>query len=145
MNKYLKNSAKDGVPEICLYGDIGNYDALAMSEELMFSNAETIRVRINSFGGYMMAGYTIISAFQQFRNAGGSVEVTVEGYAMSCASWVLAMGDKGKRYIYDYGEVMIHAPVLDGMYYSDIVDEKEKEIVDRELDKLIVIISACTN
>ena len=71
-----------------------------------------LTVRINSKGGEV--GYAL-SIYQTLREHVGEVTTIVDGYAYSCASWLLLAGDV--RQIMPGGVVMTHNP---GMYvYHD--------------------------
>lgn len=71
-----------------------------------------LTVRINSKGGEV--GYAL-SIYQALREHNGKVTTIVDGYAYSCASWILLAGED--RQIMPGGVVMTHNP---GMYtYHD--------------------------
>ncbi len=141
----LFNLAKDGIPEIYLNGVINDDRAQLVADELFNTVADKIRIRINSVGGSVYAGYSIISSMQAFRDAGGVIETINMGVADSTAGWILAMGTKGHRIGYIYSKTVVHEPHLaDGTKIDDIKDEKLKSEVKTVLNGIVNIISACT-
>lgn len=71
-----------------------------------------ITVRINSKGGEVGYGLSIYQVLREYK---GKVTTIVDGYAYSCASWILLAGED--RQIMPGGVVMTHNP---GMYtYHD--------------------------
>jgi len=66
-----------------------------------------ITVRINSRGGEVGNALAI---YQRLREHAGEVHCVVDGYAYSCAAWVLLAGDK--RTINTGGLVMVHNPMI---------------------------------
>lgn len=97
--------------EILIFGDIGeswwgdSVTAKAFLEELSALTAETITVRINSFGGSVSDGLAIYNALKRH-----SAHVTTvnEGAAMSIASLILMAGDTVE--MAENSLLMIHAP-----------------------------------
>lgn len=97
--------------EILIFGDIGeswwgeSVTAKSFLEELSALDADTITVRINSFGGSVADGLAIYNALKRHP---AHVTTVNEGAAMSIASLILMAGDT-----VEMGEntlLMIHAP-----------------------------------
>ncbi len=97
--------------EILIFGDIGetwwgeSVTAKAFLEELSALEADTITVRINSFGGSVADGLAIYNALKRH-----SAHITTvnEGAAMSVASLILMAGDTVE--MAENSLLMIHAP-----------------------------------
>jgi len=66
-----------------------------------------VTVRINSKGGELSYA---LSVYQTLRECAGEVTAIVEGYACSCAAWVLLAADN--RQITPGGIVMVHNPII---------------------------------
>ena len=79
-----------------------------------------ITVRINSRGGEVGNALAI---YQQLREHKGDVTCVVDGYAYSCAAWILLAGNK--RTINTGGLVMVHNPIM----YVEVNNENSIEKV----------------
>lgn len=73
-----------------------------------------ITVRINSKGGEVGYG---LSIYQALRERNGKVTTIVDGYAYSCASWILLAGED--RQIMPGGVVMTHNPGMSAFHDSE--------------------------
>jgi ATP-dependent protease ClpP protease subunit len=115
--KYIKNIS-NGVGVINLYSQIGdsidakgNYlsgisgTGFAYEMQYLSDNCESIEVHINSVGGSVIEGYSIISAIL---NCKKPVNTYVDGLAASIAGVIAVAGQK--CYIMDYGTLMVHNP-----------------------------------
>lgn len=104
-------AAEQTTADILIFGDIGeswwgdSVTAKAFLEELSALSADTITVRINSFGGSVSDGLAIYNALKRH-----SAHVTTvnEGAAMSIASLILMAGDTVE--MAENSLLMIHAP-----------------------------------
>jgi ATP-dependent protease ClpP protease subunit len=115
--KYIKNiSNNEGT--ILLYSQIGdsvdangNYvsgisgSAFAYEMQYLQDNCSKINVRINSIGGSVLDGYSIVSAIL---NSKVPCDTYIDGLAASI-SGVIAMAGK-KCYMADFGTLMMHNP-----------------------------------
>lgn len=72
---------------------------------------EEIRFYINSPGGVVTSGMVMYDTMQMIKSP---VSTICMGLAASMGSILLSGGQKGKRYIFPHGEVMIHQPSLGG-------------------------------
>lgn len=147
-SKYIEvvNNSLDGFQEISLRGDIDNYDASWVSYKILNLDSKKLRLLINSFGGSVGAAYTIVTAMELFRRSGGTIETINEGRADSAASWIFAMGDKGRRKIMQFAGVFVHPPLLaDGTEMGDLSPSSvEYQELNRVYGSLIDIITATT-
>jgi ATP-dependent protease ClpP protease subunit len=117
--KYIQNVNKQEAT-ILLYDEIGSHvneygnyvsgvDGSLFASEVKYldeAGVSTINVRINSVGGNVLDGYSIVSAILNCKNA--TVNTYVDGLAASIAG-VIAVAGK-KRYMMDYGTLMVHNP-----------------------------------
>lgn len=118
------NSAKDIVNRL-LY-----LDTIEPGKEISFF--------INSPGGMVTSGMVIYDTMRMIKSP---VSTICMGFAASMASILLSGGKKGKRFVFPSGEVLIHQPLLGGMYRGTSADleiqaeqiKKTKEIGARIL------------
>lgn len=86
---------------------------------------EEIKFYINSPGGVVTSGMVI---YDTMRMLGSPVSTICMGLAASMGSILLSGGEKGKRFIYPHGEVMIHQPSLGG-YIQGVSTDLEIQAV----------------
>ena len=97
--------------EVLIYGNIGdrwNEDGVVASElvrDLSALEADTINVRINSYGGSVPDGLAIYNALRRHK---ATVNVFVDGVAISCASYIAMAGDTIT--MAKNAQMMIHGP-----------------------------------
>lgn len=84
----------------------------AIVAQLLFLAADDperdIQMYINSPGGSVTAGLAIYDTMQHIRPA---VSTMCVGMAASMGAFLLAAGEKGKRYALPHAEIMIHQPL----------------------------------
>ncbi len=123
---------------------INDHVANIIIAQLLFLDAENkdqdIKFYINSPGGSVSAGLAIYDTMQYIKS---DVSTICVGMAASMASLLLAAGKKGKRFILQNGEVMIHQ-VMGGTegQASDI--KIHAEHILKTKDKLNKILSTHT-
>ena len=97
---------------IILGSDVNDQVANSITSQLLFLEAQDsekdIYFYINSPGGSVSAGLAIFDTMN-FINA--DVQTIVIGMAASMGAFLLAAGEKGKRYALPNAEVMIHQPL----------------------------------
>ena len=97
---------------VMLSGPIDDAVANSVIAQLLFLDAQDpdkdIYLYINSPGGSVSAGLAIFDTMN-FINA--DVQTIVIGMAASMGAFLLAAGEKGKRYALPKAEVMIHQPL----------------------------------
>jgi uncharacterized protein len=97
--------------EIYIYGNIGDkWDdngviAADFVKEISALDTQTITLRINSYGGSVTDGIAIYNALKRNK---ATVNVHIDGVAMSMASYIAMAGDTIT--IAENAQVMIHAP-----------------------------------
>ena len=147
------NNNLDGFSEIKIVGDIGKYDGSYLANQIdtlynrqSYEATAMLRIRINSFGGDVRSGFSIVSAMQRFMDAGGTIETINEGCADSSAGWIAACGTRGKRRVMQFATGFLHAPMFaDGRTLDDVPDgSAEKAVLKDNFDKLINIFVSAT-
>lgn len=115
--KYIKNISGDEATML-IYKEIGdsvdefgnmtygiNGSSFANEMQWLETQCKTINVRINSVGGNVFDGYSIVSAILHSKC---KVNTYVDGVAASTAGWIAVAGNK--CYMADYGTFMMHNP-----------------------------------
>jgi ATP-dependent Clp protease protease subunit len=97
--------------KIFLWGVVDDKSAKDITARLMFLESvdpgKEIKFYINSPGGVVTSGMVIYDTMQMISSP---VSTICMGMAASMGSILLSGGEKGKRFIFPHGEVMIHQP-----------------------------------
>jgi ATP-dependent Clp protease, protease subunit len=97
--------------KIFLWGAVDDKSAKDITNRLMYLEAidpgKEITFFINSPGGVVTSGMVIYDTMQMISSP---VSTVCMGMAASMGSILLSGGEKGKRFIFPSGEVMIHQP-----------------------------------
>ena len=97
--------------KIFLWGPVDDKSARDITNRLLYLEAEApgkeITFYINSPGGIITSGMVIYDTMKMISSP---VSTVCMGMAASMGSILLSGGEKGKRYIFPHGEVMIHQP-----------------------------------
>ncbi len=97
--------------KVFLWGAVDDKTAKDISSRLLYLDAidpgKEITFYINSPGGIITSGMVIYDTMKLITSP---VATVCMGLAASMGSILLSGGEKGKRYIYPHGEVMIHQP-----------------------------------
>lgn len=100
---------------VYLWGVVDDKSARDVVSKLLLLDADSpgkeIKFYINSPGGVVTSGMVIYDTMQMIKSP---VSTICMGLAASMGSILLSGGEKGKRFIYPSGEVMIHQPSLGG-------------------------------
>ncbi|MGC4232385.1 MAG: ATP-dependent Clp protease proteolytic subunit [Niabella sp.] len=100
---------------VYLWGVVDDKSAREVTTKLLLLEAdkpgEPIQFYINSPGGVVTSGMVIYDTMKMISSP---VHTICMGLAASMGSILLSGGEKGHRYIYPHGEVMIHQPSLGG-------------------------------
>jgi ATP-dependent Clp protease protease subunit len=100
---------------VYLWGVVNDKSAADVVSKMLLLDAdkpgEEIKFFINSPGGMVTSGMVIYDTMKMIKSPVSSICM---GLAASMGSILLSGGEKGKRYIYPHGEVMIHQPSLGG-------------------------------
>jgi len=97
--------------KIFLWGVVDDKSAKDITNRLLYLDAvdpgKEITFYINSPGGIITSGMVIYDTMKLIKSP---VATVCMGMAASMGSILLSAGEKGKRYIFPHGEVMIHQP-----------------------------------
>ena len=97
--------------KIFLWGAVDDKSAKDITNRLLYMDAldpgKEITLYINSPGGVITSGMVIYDTMKMIKSP---VSTVCMGMAASMGSILLSGGEKGKRFIFPHGEVMIHQP-----------------------------------
>ena len=97
--------------KVLLWGEVHDKSAREITNRLLYLEAmdpgKEITFYINSPGGVITSGMVIYDTMQMISSPVSNVYM---GMAASMGSILLRGGQKGKRFIFPHGEVMIHQP-----------------------------------
>ncbi len=100
---------------VYLWGVVDDKSAKDIVSKLLLLDSdkpgEEIQFYINSPGGVVTSGMVMYDTMQMIKSP---VSTICMGLAASMGSILLSGGEKGKRFIFPHGEVMIHQPSLGG-------------------------------
>src|SRR6476661_10379134 len=100
---------------VYLWGMVDDRSAKDVVSKMLLLEADKpgkeIKFFINSPGGVVTSGMVIYDTIKMISSP---VSTICMGLAASMGSILLSAGEKGKRFIYPHGEVMIHQPSLGG-------------------------------
>jgi len=100
---------------VYLWGVVNDKSASDVVSKLLLLDAdkpgEEIKFFINSPGGMVTSGMVMYDTMRMIKSP---VSTICMGLAASMGSILLSGGEKGKRFIFPHGEVMIHQPSLGG-------------------------------
>lgn len=117
--KYIKNVVEGGEAVILLHGEIGNtfnnageivsfgIDGASFAHEMQYlqDRAASIKVSINSIGGTILDGYSIMSSILDSKV---KVTTSIDGLAASIAGVIAMTGSNVE--MKDFGTLMMHNP-----------------------------------
>lgn len=129
-------SPKPGTFEVYLYGSIGDQvDCRQLAEELAYidAGAEQINLHINSAGGSVFDGMSVVGAIRSIQTP---VTAYVDGVAASMAAVIAVACDR--VVMYDYAKLMIHNPEYES---SRSLSAKEKKMLMACTEMLAKILS----
>ncbi|MBS1733094.1 MAG: ATP-dependent Clp protease proteolytic subunit [Bacteroidetes bacterium] len=97
--------------KVFLWGVVDDKSAKDIADRLMYLEAldpgKEITFYINSPGGMVTSGMVVYDVMQMISSP---VSTVCMGMAASMGSILLSGGEKGRRFIFPHGEVMIHQP-----------------------------------
>lgn len=119
--------------KVFLWGPVMDDSAQEIINKFLYLELENpgkeITFYINSPGGSVTAGMAIYDTMQMISSP---VSTVCMGMAASMGSILLSGGEKGKRFIFPHGEVMIHQPSIGG-YFQD--QASNLEITAKQIKK----------
>ncbi|MCS7070456.1 MAG: ATP-dependent Clp protease proteolytic subunit, partial [Anaerolinea sp.] len=108
---------------IMLSGPVTDESANTIIAQMLFLSNDNpradIQFYINSPGGSVSAGLGVIDTMKFLRC---DVSTTCIGMAASMAACLLAAGTKGKRYVLQNSQVMLHQPLLGSVLQGSATD-----------------------
>ena len=128
--------------KIFLWGEVSDESMKEVTEKLLYLESEKpgeeIKFYINTPGGSITAG---MAAYDTMKLISSPVTVIVTGMAASMGSILLSGAEKGRRFIYPHGRVLIHQPLISGRFMVPAVDiniqAQEMERIRDELNKIL--------
>lgn len=129
--------------KVFLWGQVDDDSAKHIIDRLFYLDAENpgkeIKFYINSPGGYVTSGFAIYDAMKSISSP---VSTICMGLAASMGSILLSAGEKGKRFIFPHGKVMIHQPSGGARGQSSDIEIQAKEIIKtKELSAQILAVN----
>lgn len=121
---------------VYLWGVVDDKSAKDIVSKLLLLDSDKpnteIKFYINSPGGVVTSGMVMYDTMQMISSP---VSTICMGLAASMGSILLSGGEKGKRFIFPHGEVMIHQPSLGGYIQGvstdlEIQAEQTKRVKD---------------
>ncbi len=126
---------------IFLWGQVDDESAQDIVSKLLYlesiNSGKKITFFINSPGGMVTSGFSILDTMNLISSP---VSTVCMGLAASMGSILLSAGQKGERYIYPLGEVMIHQPSIGQLQgtASDLEIQAKQIIKTKELSAEIL-------
>lgn len=128
--------------KIFLWGPVMDASAKDIVNRLMYLESEDpgkeITFYINSPGGVVTSGMVIYDTMKMISSP---VSTVCMGLAASMGSILLSAGEKGRRFIYPSGRVMIHQPSIGGLIQgvaSDIAIHAREIVKTKEMGARIL-------
>jgi ATP-dependent Clp protease protease subunit len=121
--------------QIFLWGPVEDDSAKDIVSKLLYLEAlkpgEQITFFINSPGGIISSGMAIIDTMHMIKSP---VATVCMGLAASMGSLILSAGEKGNRFVFPNGKIMIHQPSVDFLYgqASDLEIQAKQILRTRE-------------
>jgi len=126
-----------------LYGQIGyDFDGNSFAKEMLYlkdQGVNKIIIVINSVGGNVPQGFSIINAMHELEEEGIKIKTLNIGVAFSMAGIILAAAKRGQRDALDYANQMIHDPSFSGD--PENIPESKKEMLQKTKESLRTILS----
>jgi ATP-dependent Clp protease protease subunit len=108
---------------VYFWGEVNDKSAKDVVNKLLLLDTdkpgEEIKFFINSPGGMVTSGMVMYDTMKMLKSP---VSTICMGLAASMGSILLSGGEKGRRFIFPHGEVMIHQPSIGGNYQAVSAD-----------------------
>lgn len=139
--KSLVNVSEDErTANMQLYGVIGEaIDGNLFAQELAMLGEfgfDQVMININSVGGSIVHGFSVLNAMNALRVNGTKVGTYVVGVADSMASIILAFGDRGNRSAASFSSGIIHEPRIDQNGKQVLIDDLPEGQLKDELSQM---------
>lgn len=115
--------------KVFLWGMVEDKSAKHVIDRLLYLDAmnnEEIQFFINSPGGYVTSGFAI---YDIMKSLNSPISTICTGLAASMGSILLSAGEKGKRFCYPHGRVMIHQPSGGAQGQASNIEIQAQEII----------------
>ena len=157
--EFVKNvDSSERTANMVLFGEISSQDGASFingdsfAKELVFLaeyGIKNIKISINSVGGSIRQGMSIINAMNTARMNGANIETFIIGVADSMAGMISSFGDKGKRNIANFGSGIVHEPLVRNKKGEQVtIEDLEEGVLKSELismkETLVVLMSSST-
>lgn len=122
---------------VYLWGVVDDKSAREVVSKLLLLESDKsgteIKFYINSPGGVVTSGMVIYDTMKMIKSP---VSTICMGLAASMGSILLSGGEKGRRFIYPHGEVMIHQPSLGGHFQGVSADLEIQAVQTRRVKEI---------
>ncbi len=109
--------------KVFLWGPVMDESARHVVNRLLYLEAQDpgkeITFFINSPGGMVTSGMVVYDTMKMISSP---VSTVCMGLAASMGSLLLSAGEKGRRFVFPHGEIMIHQPSIGGVYQGRAAD-----------------------
>lgn len=115
--------------KVFLWGMVDDDSAKHVIDRLLYLDGlsnEEIEFVINSPGGYVTSGFAIYDIMKTIKSP---ISTVCTGLAASMGSILLSAGDKGRRFCYPHGRVMIHQPSGGAQGQASNIEIQAQEIL----------------
>ncbi len=126
--KSMKERIKESFLEkrqVFLWGAVTDSSSEELVEKLLFlenqDSTKPILFFINSPGGVISSGMAVYDVMKMIQSP---VYTITMGLAASMGAILFSAGEKGHRYIFNHGKVMIHQPLISGQIIAPAIDIK---------------------
>ena len=135
--------------KVYLWGQVDDDSARHVVERLLYLEMEMpgkeITLYINSPGGVITSGMAIFDTMQLISSP---VSTVCMGLAASMGALLLCNGEKGRRFSWPHGRILIHQPLISGQIIGPAADIKihadEIRKTREELNRIIAVASGKT-
>jgi ATP-dependent Clp protease, protease subunit len=131
--------------KIFLWGQVDDDSARDIVSKLLYLESikpgEKIEFFINSPGGIVSSGFSILDTMKLISSP---VSTICMGLAASMGSILLSAGQKGERYIFPLGEVMIHQPSMGALQGTAVdIEIQSKQILKTKEISAVILANNC--
>ncbi|MCL2054767.1 MAG: ATP-dependent Clp protease proteolytic subunit [Oscillospiraceae bacterium] len=129
--------------KISIIGEITDRTAMETVFQLEYLDSisdDDIRIYVNSPGGIVSAGLSVVDAMNRCKS---DIVTICTGTAASMGAVIVSCGSKGKRFITPFAEMMIHQPLGGAVGQASDIERQAAHIVQTK-QKLTEILVAVT-
>ena len=131
--------------KIFLWGEVDDDSAKDVVSKLLYLESikpgSKIEFFINSPGGVVSSGFSILDTMKLISSP---VSTICMGLAASMGSILLSAGQKGERYIFPLGEVMIHQPSMGSLQGTAVdIEIQSKQLLKTKEISAVILANNC--